>query len=49
MKKLGDVFRAGFFLTGTVFFILNIWQLAIWFNWRWQMRAGVSNGGPMTC
>ena len=47
MKKLGDVFRAGFFLTGTVFFILNIWQLAIWFHWLWRMRDGVSHGGPM--
>ena len=47
MKKLGDVFRAGFFLTGTVFFILNLWQLAIWFHWLGRMRDGVSHGGPM--
>ena len=48
MKKLGDVFRAAFFLTGTVFFILNIWQLAIWFNWLWRMRNMTTGAGPMT-
>ena len=48
MKKLGDVFRAGFFLTGTVFFILNIWQLAIWFKWLWQMRSLMNGQGPIT-
>jgi len=47
MKKLGDVFRAGFFLTGTVFFILNIWQLAIWFNWLWRMRNMSTGAGPL--
>jgi hypothetical protein len=48
MKKLGDVFRAAFFLTGTVFFILNIWQLAIWFSWLWQMRSLMNGQGPVT-
>ena len=48
MKKLGDCFRAMFFLTGTVFFILNIWQLAIWFNWLWQMRSLMNGQGPVT-
>ena len=48
LEKMGDFFRAMVFLTGTVFFILNIWQLAIWFNWLWRMRSLMSGQGPVT-
>jgi len=48
MKKLTDCFCAAFFFTGTIFFILNIWQLAIWFKWLWQMRSLMTGQGPIT-
>jgi hypothetical protein len=47
ISKIADCFKATFYLTGTVFFVLNIWQLAIWFNWLWQMRRLGGSAGPI--
>ena len=47
MKKLSELCRAAFFFTGTIFFILNIWQLAIWFTWLWRMRHLTSGQGAI--
>jgi hypothetical protein len=48
ISKFSDCFRATFYLTGTVFFVLNVWQLAIWFNWLWQMRSLINGASPVT-
>ena len=48
MKLMGESLKGMFYLTGTVFFVLNIWQLAIWFNWLWQMRSLANGQGPVT-
>jgi len=48
ISKVTDCFRATFYLTGTVFFVLNVWQLAIWFNWLWKMRSLINGAGPVT-
>ena len=48
MKLMGESLKGMFYLTGTVFFVLNIWQLAIWFNWLWKMRSLMNGQGPVT-
>jgi len=48
LTKFGDCFRATFFLTGTVFFVLSVWQISIWFYWLWRMRSLVNGAGPVT-